>query len=118
MNKVRQSNFELLRIVAMFMVMMLHVNFLALGKPSVEDAGSAPLATFTRILFEVMSVGSVDLFVLISGWFGIKANRKSLFTFIFQVVFVIYSVSIVCLLLNKDNSLGGGKIVEVITCRS
>lgn len=102
----------------MFMVMMLHVNFLALGKPSVEDAGSAPLATFTRILFEVMSVGSVDLFVLISGWFGIKANRKSLFTFIFQVVFVIYSVSIVCLLLNKDNSLGGGKIVEVITCRS
>lgn len=51
----------------MFMVMMLHVNFLALGKPSVEDAGSAPLATFTRILFEVMSVGSVDLFVLISG---------------------------------------------------
>lgn len=116
--KVRQSNFELLRIVAMFMVMMLHVNFLALGKPSVEDAGSAPLATFTRILFEVMSVGSVDLFVLISGWFGIKANRKSLFTFIFQVVFVIYSVSIVCLLLNKDNSLGGGKIVEIITCRS
>lgn len=78
MNKVRQSNFELLRIVAMFMVMMLHVNFLALGRPSVEDAGSAPLATFTRILFEVMSVGSVDLFVLISGWFGIKANRKSL----------------------------------------
>lgn len=118
MNKVRQSNFELLRIVAMFMVMMLHVNFLALGKPSVEDAGSAPLATFTRILFEVMSVGSFDLFVLISGWFGIKANRKSLFTFIFQVVFVIYSVSIVCLLLNKDNSLGGGKIVEIITCRS
>lgn len=116
--KVRQSNFELLRIVAMFMVMMLHVNFLALGKPSVEDAGSAPLATFTRILFEVMSVGSVDLFVLISGWFGIKANRKSLFTFIFYVVFVIYSVSIVCLLLNKDNSLGGGKIVEIITCRS
>lgn len=116
--KVRQSNFELLRIVAMFMVMMLHVNFLALGKPSVEDTGSAPLATFTRILFEVMSVGSVDLFVLISGWFGIKANRKSLFTFIFQVVFVIYSVSIVCLLLNKDNSLGGGKIVEIITCRS
>lgn len=118
MKKVRQSNFELLRIIAMFMVMMLHVNFLALGKPSVEDAGSAPLATFTRILFEVMSVGSVDLFVLISGWFGIKANRKSLFTFIFQVVFVIYSVSIVCLLLNKDNSLGGGKIVEIITCRS
>lgn len=27
-------------------------------------------------------------------------------------------MSIVCLLLNKDNSLGGGKIVEIITCRS
>lgn len=118
MNKVRQSNFELLHIVAMFMVMMLHVNFLALGRPSVEDAGSAPLATFTRILFEVMSVGSVDLFVLISGWFGIKANRKSLFTFIFQVVFVFYCISAIYLLVNKENSLEGGKIVEIITCRS
>lgn len=118
MKKVRQSNFELLRIIAMFMVMMLHVNFLALGRPSVEDAGSAPLATFTRILFEVMSVGSVDLFVLISGWFGIKANRKSLFTFIFQVVFVFYGVSAACLLYDHSNAIGGGKFLELVTCRS
>lgn len=107
MKKVRQSNFELLRIVAMFMVMMLHVNFLALGKPTMEEVNSATITSFVRILFEVWSVGCVDLFVLISGWFGIKANRKSLFTFIFQVVFVFYGVSAACLLFDHSNTIGG-----------
>lgn len=108
MNKVRQSNYELLRIVAMFMVMMLHVNFLALGKPTMDEANSATIPTFVRIMFEVMSVGCVDLFVLISGWFGIKANRKSLLAFVFQVVFICYGVSAVCLILNHENQIGGG----------
>lgn len=118
MKKVRQSNFELLRIVAMFMVMMLHVNFLALGKPTMDEANTATVPTFVRIMFEVMSVGCVDLFVLISGWFGIKANRKSLFTFIFQVVFVCYGVSAACLLYDHSNAIGGGKFIELVTCRS
>lgn len=118
MKKVRQSNFELLRIVAMFMVMMLHVNFLALGKPTMDEVNSATIASFMRILFEVSSVGCVDLFVLISGWFGIKANRKSLFTFIFQVVFVFYGVSAACLLFDHSNTIGGGKFLELVTCRS
>lgn len=118
MKKVRQSNFELLRIVAMFMVMMLHVNFLALGKPTLDEANTATVPTFVRIMFEVMSVGCVDLFVLISGWFGIKANRKSLFTFIFQVVFVFYGVSAACLLYDHSNAIGGGKFLELVTCRS
>lgn len=91
--KVRQSNFEMLRIVAMFMVLVLHVDSLANGRPTPEDISAAPFPSFLRILFEVMCVGCVDLFVLISGWFGIKANRKSLGSFVFQVVFVYYAVA-------------------------
>lgn len=118
MNKVRQSNFELLRIAAMFMVMMLHVNFLALGRPTIEEVNTTAVPSFLRILFEVMSVGSVNLFVLISGWFGIKVNWKSLSTFVFQVVFICYSVSAVCLFLSPQNSLSGSGLIELLTCRS
>lgn len=51
MTQVRQSNIELLRIVAMFMVMMLHVNNTALGLPTVEDANTAILPTFYSNIF-------------------------------------------------------------------
>lgn len=92
MTQVRQSNIELLRIVAMFMVMMLHVNNTALGLPTVEDANTAILPTFTRIFFELLSIGSVNVFVLISGWFGIRFSWKSLTTFIFQCIFITWGM--------------------------
>ncbi|WP_417177116.1 acyltransferase family protein [Bacteroides sp.] len=97
--KVRQSNMEFLRIIAMFMVMMLHVNNAALGLPSVEDARLNGLPTFFRIIFETLSIGSVNIFVLISGWFGIKNSWKSLSSFIFQCVFITWGISIVLICL-------------------
>lgn len=95
MTQVRQSNIELLRIVAMFMVMMLHVNNTALGLPTTEDAQTAILPTLTRIFFELLSIGSVNVFVLISGWFGIRFSWKSLTTFIFQCVFITWGMLLV-----------------------
>lgn len=92
---MRQSNIELLRIVAMFMVMMLHVNNTALGLPTTEDAQTALLPTFTRIFFEVLSIGSVNAFVLISGWFGINVSWKSLTTFVFQCIFITWGILLV-----------------------
>ena len=92
MPKVRTSNIELLRIISMFMVMMLHVNYTALGVPTIADAQNNVLPTFTRIFFEMLSIGSVNVFVLISGWFGIKASWKSLAAFIFQCIFIAWGI--------------------------
>ena len=87
--KLRNSNIEFLRIVAMFMVLMLHVNFFSIGSPDTEVCLSQPVQSFLRIAFEMLCIISVNLFVFISGWFGIKANFKGFCKFIFQCFCVL-----------------------------
>lgn len=83
----RQSNFELLRIIAMFMVLILHANGHALGFPTAESIHQRPGFEILRILLECFSIVGVNVFVLISGWFGIKASKKGFLTLWFQVVY-------------------------------
>ncbi|MCM1309669.1 MAG: acyltransferase family protein [Bacteroides sp.] len=83
----RQSNFELLRIVAMFMVLALHANYISFGQPGKADILAAPAAEIGRIALEAMCICAVNVFVMISGWFGIKASLKGFCSFIFQVVY-------------------------------
>lgn len=85
----RESNIELLRNVSMFMVLLLHANFVALGRPSPEDLTISPLSSAFRWLIEGLSIASVNAFVLISGWFGIKATKKGTLKFIYQILFFL-----------------------------
>ena len=87
MTKVRQSNIELLRIIAMLLVLIVHADFASIGYPNGNDVTSAPTSTFFRIFIESLSIVCVNLFVLISGYFGINPKTKSIFSLIFQVVF-------------------------------
>lgn len=86
--RVRQSNMELLRIVAMLLVLAVHVNFFSIGKPSQHEIANNPISSFVRIEFEALSIVCVNLFVLISGYFGIKLKLKSICNFLFQLFFV------------------------------
>lgn len=70
----RESNFELLRIIAMFMVLVLHADFQALGEPTRADIISSPLTSSLKVFFEMASIVAVNVFVLISGWFGIRGS--------------------------------------------
>lgn len=88
----RKSNIELLRILAMCMVMMLHVGNTALGVPTPADAHAAPASVLARIFFNVLANPSVDAFVLISGWFGLRFAWRGLAAFVFQCVFVTWGV--------------------------
>lgn len=88
-SKKRNSNIEILRIVAMMMVLILHVDYNTLGEPTTAQANSYPIQTFAKVLFETISLISVNLFVLISGWFTIKSSLLSLSKFIFQCVFIL-----------------------------
>ena len=85
----RESNIELLRNISMFMVLLLHANFVALGRPTPEDLTISPLSSAFRWLIEGLSIASVNAFVLISGWFGIKASKKGTFKFIYQILFFL-----------------------------
>lgn len=85
--KNRSSNFELLRIVSMLLVMVVHANFSSIGAPTIEDWNVAPHITFVRHFVESLSIVCVDVFVLISGWFGIRFSMDRLKEFVFQILF-------------------------------
>lgn len=85
----RQSNIELLRIVAMFLVLVMHADFMILGRPTLEEMHAEPLSSVTRIFIESLSVVCVNVFVLISGWFGIHPNVKGVCKFLFQCFFFL-----------------------------
>lgn len=91
----RKSNLELLRIIAMFLVLVVHADYFSLGMPVAEDIAFKPLPSFTRMFMESMSIVCVNVFVMLSGWFGINPKFKSISNFCFQCLFfliLIYAV--------------------------
>lgn len=89
---VRQSNLELLRIVAMFLVLVVHADYFALGAPTLADVTDMPLPSFVRIFIESLSIVCVNVFILISGWFGIRPKFKSITNFLFQCLFFLVGI--------------------------
>ena len=101
-NKViRQSNFELLRIISMLLVVVTHVNFYSLGWPSREDFSIEPTVTIARLFFESISICCVNVFVLISGWFGIKPSFYKFKHFMFQCFFFSFGLLFIAFLYRK-----------------
>lgn len=86
-NLKRQSNFELLRIVAMFLVLIVHADFFSLGRPSQEAMSGHPFSSMMRYVVESLALVCVNVYIIISGYFGIKLKTKSIFNFVFLVVF-------------------------------
>lgn len=84
----RLSNFELLRLLCMLMVLNLH-SFSGYQ----HGEGFLQAMDFLR---ESTSICAVDTFILISGYFGIKWRKKGLFNLLFQVMFYSLAVYGVC----------------------
>ncbi len=83
----RDSNMELLRILAMLLVLVVHSCFHSLGNPTTEDAVSTPLPIFLRYVVQSASIICVNVFVLLSGWYGINVRIRGFAKFVFQVLF-------------------------------
>ncbi|MGM9693418.1 MAG: acyltransferase family protein, partial [Alloprevotella sp.] len=83
----RASNFELLRLVAMAMVLVLHANFYSLGEPTHTLFSRDPWAFGGRVFWEFLALPAVNLFVLISGWFGIRPSWRGALNLLFTVFF-------------------------------
>ena len=98
LKKERDSNMELFRILAMFLVLVVHADFFSLGAPTSAEISTSSLSSFTRLFFESLSIGCVDMFVLLSGWYGIRPKIKSFSNFIFQCAFFLLSIYAFCLL--------------------
>ena len=88
----RVSNFELLRLLAMLLILILHANFLTFRFPSSEVLHSQPLGALGWIWSEALAIVGVNVFVLISGYFGIRLRIKGMVSLLFQAAF--YTVGI------------------------
>ena len=78
---------ELLRIIAMFLVLLVHADYFTLGAPTASDCMKDTLGTSLKVIFEAVSIACVNIFVCLSGWFGIRPNIKGFSKFIFQCLF-------------------------------
>ncbi|MDE5749269.1 MAG: hypothetical protein K2H87_00700, partial [Duncaniella sp.] len=100
-NEVRQSNFELLRIVAMFLVLIVHTDFFSLGKPTFEDCVAHPISSMMRYVVQSFSLVCVNVYIIISGYFRIKLRIRSVLNFVFLVVFWRVLINIVFFTLQR-----------------
>lgn len=87
MNRIRESNFELLRIVAMLMVVLLHMNIMVLGGVNHEDVVNTSITAGFRMFAEQLCCVCVNVFILISGWFSIRPTLKGAMSLVYQVIF-------------------------------
>ena len=98
----RQSNFELLRIIAMFMILVVHADFWLLGLPTLAEFHAAPAGTWTRILIESASIGCVNIFILISGWFSIRVSVRGFCSFLFQCAFFLLGFYLLMIIAGQE----------------
>lgn len=64
--RLRLSNMELFRIIAMFLVLVVHADYYTLNAPTATELATTPVSAVTRIFIECLSIGCVNMFILIS----------------------------------------------------
>lgn len=86
-HKKRMANIELLRLLAMMMVVSLH--YLAKGELLPKLTGSLTAQGYLAWLLESFSIAAVDVYVLISGYFLVETGFRSrrLISLVLQVLF-------------------------------
>lgn len=78
---------ELLRIIAMALVVVCHTNFWAIGEPSLDMCTNEPIKAFAQYFVESIAVVCVNCFIFISGWFSIKLTKRGFVNLVFQLLF-------------------------------
>ena len=103
--KERALNMELLRIIAMIMVVIVHINFGAIGVPNTEEYQCLSSEALIQLTIEVFCIICTNIFVLISGWYGIRFSAKGLLKFIFQVFFWNFIAYLIFIFLGNNFSI-------------
>ena len=84
----RLSNFELLRIVAMLLVMFGHSHL----RIAPLSQNSPSILMFVKSMAACVATMGVPIFIAISGWFGIRYKGRGLLKYLFQVFFVLWAI--------------------------
>lgn len=92
----------------MFLVLVVHADFWALGRPDNTDFLNEPLGAWTRVIIQAVSIVCVNVFILISGWFGIKPSLKGFIGFIFQCLYFSLGIYIFILVIGRQSITATG----------
>lgn len=114
--KSRLSNFELLRIIAMLMIVLLHCNYWMLGGLDRECISANPFGSFWRIFTEQICIVGANVFVMISGWFGIRTTIKGGVNFIYQIFF--HSLLVLLIAWPLGASISGSQVLQSLSLGS
>lgn len=96
MKKERVKNYEILRILAMLMIVCLH--YLSKGGALKSPAGELTGTGYTAWLIEAFCLSAVNVYVLISGYFGIgdgKTDAQGIFRRTLRIYLQVWFYSVV-----------------------
>ena len=101
----------------MALVLVVHASFKALDAPSTEEVISKPISSFLRFFSESISIVCVNLFILITGWFGIHAKIVRFCALVFQVHIIGLMVFFVHIILGKTEEGSLSDWLNILLCR-
>lgn len=93
----RLSNFELLRLVAIFMIIIHHLIIKSAQTVGYTHPYDLNLDGFIGVLLNSLVVCGVNLFLLISGWFGIKKIKMQIIRLILDCFIYSFITNILCI---------------------
>ena len=111
---MRLSNMELLRIISMLMVLVLHIHSLILGEPNRNEIVANPMISISRVFTYYLTIIAVDVFVLISGWFGIHLKIKRIAELYFQICFFVLVFLLFAFVSGQSGSVSIGGILGML----
>lgn len=109
--KKRAANIELLRMIAMMMVVVLHFMRESGSLPTAEAAMSGnplSLVNLFAVFFEAFCIVAVNVYILISGYFGVKARWRpsKVIGFVCQIWFYAIGLVFIFDILGPSKVLG------------
>lgn len=107
---------ELFRMLAMFLVLVVHADFFSLGRPTLQLYDENPTFFWGQYFFESLTIGCVNMFVLLSGWFGIRPSKKSFLNLIFQCLFFSIGIYVGMTCLGLTDTSFKGILKGVLQC--
>ena len=112
----RNSSVELLRIIAMFFVLICHAVLGTQHLPTGMEIRENIFYSLGSISISSIAITGVDVFVLISGWFGINFKLKSVLKIVFETLFLLILIYTCVLLLGIDTfSIDGVRLCLALT---
>lgn len=115
LRKQRNSNVEMLRIVIMFGILLRHVTWHGFGLADMTDGATVDYG-FMNSLCVSLFAPSVDLFVLISGYFSIKLKKSSLVRMEVQALFYSYVLAVIMYFMFRDLVVPVHRVAFPVLC--